>query len=71
MPELERYILAKLAEIDGVVREGYTRYDFNRVYNTVFSFCTNELSAFYFDIRKDVALLRRARARCAAAPRAP
>ncbi len=54
MPELERYILAKLAEIDGIVREGYTRYDFNRVYNTVFSFCTNELSALYFDIRKDV-----------------
>jgi isoleucyl-tRNA synthetase len=53
MPELERYILAKLAEIDGIVREGYTRYDFNRVYNTVFAFCTNELSAFYFDIRKD------------------
>jgi isoleucyl-tRNA synthetase len=54
MPELERYILAKLAEIDGLVREGYTQYDFNRVYNTVFSFCTNELSALYFDIRKDV-----------------
>jgi isoleucyl-tRNA synthetase len=54
MPELERYILAKLAEIDAVVREGYTKYDFNRVYNTVFSFCTNELSALYFDIRKDV-----------------
>jgi len=54
MPELERYILAKLAEIDAVVREGYTKYDFNRVYNTVFSFCTNELSALYFDVRKDV-----------------
>jgi isoleucyl-tRNA synthetase len=54
MPELERYILAKLAEIDAVVREGYTKYDFNHVYNTVFSFCTNELSALYFDIRKDV-----------------
>jgi isoleucyl-tRNA synthetase len=54
MPELERYILAKLAEIDAIVREGYTKYDFNRVYNTVFSFCTNELSALYFDIRKDV-----------------
>jgi isoleucyl-tRNA synthetase len=53
MPELERYILAKLAEIDHVVRESYTTYDFNRVYNTVFSFCTNELSAFYFDVRKD------------------
>ncbi len=53
MPELERYILAKLAEIDIIVRESYTHYDFNRAYNTVFSFCTNELSAFYFDIRKD------------------
>ncbi|MEJ0044062.1 MAG: class I tRNA ligase family protein [Rhizomicrobium sp.] len=53
MPELERYILAKLAELDGLVREGYESYDFNRVYNTVFSFCTNELSSFYFDIRKD------------------
>lgn len=53
MPELEQYILAKLAEIDVIVREGYNSYDFNRVYNTVFSFCTNELSAFYFDIRKD------------------
>src|SRR6201999_1148678 len=69
MPELERYILAKLAEIDTVVREGYTNYDFNRVYNTVFSFCTNELSAFYFDIRKDalycdsVASVRRCAAR--------
>ncbi len=53
MPELERYMLGKLAEIDAVVRESYTTYDFNRVYNTVFSFCTNECSAFYFDIRKD------------------
>jgi len=53
MPELERFILAKLADLDVVVRESYTVYDFNRVYNTVFSFCTNELSAFYFDIRKD------------------
>ncbi len=53
MPELERFVLAKLAEIDEVVRDSYRVYDFNRAYNTVFSFCTNELSAFYFDIRKD------------------
>ena len=31
MPELERFILAKLAELDGVVRDGYMEYDFNRV----------------------------------------
>ncbi|HEY0302835.1 MAG TPA: isoleucine--tRNA ligase [Rhizomicrobium sp.] len=53
MPELERFVLAKLAEIDEVVRDSYRHYDFNRAYNTVFAFCTNELSAFYFDIRKD------------------
>jgi isoleucyl-tRNA synthetase len=53
MPELERFILARLAELDAVVREGYASYDFNRVLATLFSFCTNELSAFYFDIRKD------------------
>jgi len=53
MPELERYILAKLAELDGLVRHGYAEYDFNRVFAALFNFCTNELSAFYFDIRKD------------------
>ena len=54
MPELERYMLARLAELDGQVREGYAEFDFNRVTATLFAFCTNELSAFYFDIRKDV-----------------
>ncbi|HVZ28200.1 MAG TPA: class I tRNA ligase family protein, partial [Rhizomicrobium sp.] len=53
MPELERFMLAKLAELDEQVRAGYAAYDFNRVTSTLFSFCTNELSAFYFDIRKD------------------
>ncbi len=54
MPELERFMLAKLAELDGQVREGYAGFDFNRVTSALFNFCTNELSAFYFDIRKDV-----------------
>jgi isoleucyl-tRNA synthetase len=53
MPELERYILSRLAELDTQMRASYREYDFNRVYTTLFSFCTNELSAFYFDIRKD------------------
>jgi isoleucyl-tRNA synthetase len=60
MPELERYILAKLAELDALVKKGYADYDFNRVFNTVFSFCTNELSALYFDIRKDALYCDRA-----------
>ncbi len=53
MPELERYMLAKLAELDALVRHGYAEYDFNRVFGALFNFCTNELSAFYFDVRKD------------------
>ena len=39
--------------IDGVVRAGYAGYDFNRVFSTVFNFCTTDLSSVYFDIRKD------------------
>ena len=53
MPELERYMLARLAGLDQEVREGYAHYNFNRVYTTVFNFATSDLSAFYFDIRKD------------------
>jgi isoleucyl-tRNA synthetase len=54
MPELERFMLAKLAELDGQVREAYRVFDYNRVTATLFNFLTNDLSAFYFDIRKDV-----------------
>ena len=53
MPELERFILARLAELDGEVKRGFAEYDFNRVFTTVFHFATSDLSAFYFDIRKD------------------
>ena len=53
MPELERYMLARLAELDAIVRKGYENFDFGLVNSTLFNFCTNDLSAFYFDIRKD------------------
>ncbi|MBV2358520.1 isoleucine--tRNA ligase [Thalassococcus sp. CAU 1522] len=53
MPELERYILHRLAELDHVVRSGYKAYNFQGVFQQLFNFCTVELSAFYFDIRKD------------------
>ncbi|MEM1314205.1 MAG: isoleucine--tRNA ligase [Pseudomonadota bacterium] len=53
MPELERFILHRLAELDRQVRDGYRAYDFQGVYNTLFQFCTVQLSAIYFDIRKD------------------
>ncbi|KAB2882323.1 MAG: isoleucine--tRNA ligase [Albidovulum sp.] len=53
MPELERWVLHRLAELDHTVRKGYERYDFQGVFQTLFTFCTVDLSAFYFDIRKD------------------
>ncbi|MBU3260753.1 isoleucine--tRNA ligase [Roseovarius sp. PS-C2] len=53
MPELERWVLHRLAELDHVVRKGYNAYDFQGVVQQLFNFATVELSAFYFDIRKD------------------
>ena len=54
MPELERWVLHRLAQLDHKVRTGYAQYDFQGVFQALFNFCTVELSAFYFDIRKDV-----------------
>ncbi|MGZ5918097.1 MAG: class I tRNA ligase family protein, partial [Methyloceanibacter sp.] len=53
MPELERYMLARLAELDQLVRAGYDAFDFKRIFHALLNFCVNDLSAFYFDIRKD------------------
>ena len=53
MPPLERWVLSKLAELDVTVREGYRAFDFQGVFSAVFNFATVDLSAFYFDIRKD------------------
>jgi isoleucyl-tRNA synthetase len=53
MPELERWVLHRVAELDKVVRDGYTKFDFQGVFQAVFTFATVDLSAFYFDIRKD------------------
>ncbi|MEM1284575.1 MAG: isoleucine--tRNA ligase [Pseudomonadota bacterium] len=53
MPELERYMLHRLTTLDKTVREAYDRFDFQKVFQTLFTFATVDLSAFYFDIRKD------------------
>jgi isoleucyl-tRNA synthetase len=53
LPELERLMLHRLAELDEVVREGYDAFDFKRVLASLSNFMVVELSAFYFDIRKD------------------
>ncbi|SEP75191.1 isoleucine--tRNA ligase [Thalassovita taeanensis] len=53
MPELEQWVLHRLAELDQKVRDGYASFDFQGVFSAVFTFATVDLSAFYFDIRKD------------------
>ena len=53
MPELERLMLHRLSELDELVRQAYWDYDYKRVFHHLFTFMTVELSAFYFDIRKD------------------
>ncbi len=53
MPELERWVLHRLTELDATVRKGYAAYDFQGVFQAVFTFATTDLSAFYFDVRKD------------------
>jgi isoleucyl-tRNA synthetase len=54
MPELERLMLHRLAELDGTIREAYAAFDFKRVVASVSAFMNTEVSAFYVDIRKDV-----------------
>ena len=53
MPELERLMLHRLSELDQLVREGYDAFDFKRIARALIDFSNIELSAFYFDIRKD------------------
>jgi isoleucyl-tRNA synthetase len=53
MPELERLMLHRLAELDALVRGAYGDFDYKRIFAALNAFMTVDLSAFYFDIRKD------------------
>jgi len=53
MPELEQVMLHRLAELDEAVRKAYAEYDYKRVVAVLSQFMNTDLSAFYFDIRKD------------------
>ena len=53
MPELERLMLHRLAELDALVRRDYADFDYKRIVAALNTFMTVDLSAFYFDIRKD------------------
>lgn len=54
MPELERWVLHRLAELDSSLRRWVEDFDFHELYRAVHDFCAVDLSAFYFDVRKDV-----------------
>ena len=53
MPELERYMLHLLAELDAEMKSAAEAFEFNRYARALGEFCNNDLSAFFFDIRKD------------------
>jgi isoleucyl-tRNA synthetase len=53
MPELERWVLHRLAELDQTVRSAMADYNFHGTFTALHNFCAVDLSAFYFDIRKD------------------
>jgi isoleucyl-tRNA synthetase len=53
MPELERLMLHRISELDRQVRQSYADFDFKRIFAALNAFMTVDLSAFYFDIRKD------------------
>src|SRR5690606_8880475 len=53
MPELERYVLALLEQLDGKLRQTVADFDYNTYTREIAEFCNEDLSAFFFDIRKD------------------
>jgi len=53
LPELERWVLHRLSELDTRIRKAVKDYDWNGVYPEIHAFCATDLSAFYFDVRKD------------------
>ena len=53
LPELDKYILGRLTELEEEVLKNYQIFEYQKVFSAIFNFCTNELSSFYFDIRKD------------------
>jgi len=53
MPELEQYILSRMADISESMKKSIEEYDFNAIIQMLYTFCNADLSSLYFDIRKD------------------
>ncbi len=54
LPELEQFMLHKVFILNKNFKNYFSNYDFHNLYKELLNFCTVDLSAFYFDIRKDV-----------------
>jgi isoleucyl-tRNA synthetase len=54
LPELEQYMLHRIYTLNENFKNNFSKYDFHNLYKELLNFCTVDLSAFYFDIRKDV-----------------
>ena len=52
-PELEQYMLHKIYNLNVLFEKNFEKYNFHTIYKEIINFCTSDLSAFYFDIRKD------------------
>ena len=52
-PELEIYMLHQIYELDKKIKNYFKEYSFHKLYKELLKFCSQDLSAFYFDIRKD------------------
>jgi len=53
LPSLEKWVLHRIAQLDQIVREKSASYEFHELFKELYQFCAVDLSAFYFDIRKD------------------
>ena len=53
MPELDRLMLHRIAELDPLINDAYANFDYKKVVSLLSHFMTSDLSAFYFDVRKD------------------
>jgi isoleucyl-tRNA synthetase len=54
LPELEQFMLHKIYTLNANFKNNFYKYDFHNLYKELLNFCTVDLSAFYFDIRKDI-----------------
>ena len=51
---LEKYLLHRLWEVDQIIKKCVQTFNFHLMFTTLLNFCSNDLSSFYFDIRKDI-----------------